>query len=51
MVLSTGLSDATTNEVLTACFRRYEGQVIQLPDRFRPDSAFLTSHIRNVFRA
>lgn len=51
MVLSKELSDATTNEALTACFRRYEGQAIQLPERFRPDSAFLSNHITTVFRA
>jgi putative restriction endonuclease len=50
MVLSKELSDATTNDVLAACFQRYEGQPIQLPERFRPESTFLASHITSVFR-
>jgi putative restriction endonuclease len=50
MVLSKALVDATTNETLAACFRRHEGQSIQLPERFRPDSAFLAIHMNCVFR-
>ena len=51
MILSQELSDATTNDVLTASFRRYEGQPIQLPERFRPDPAFIKNHLTTVFRA
>lgn len=50
MVLSKELADATTNETLTACFRRFEGRSIQLPERFRPDRTFLKNHMASVFR-
>lgn len=50
MVLSRELSESTSNEVLSACFRRYEGQPIQLPDRFQPETSFLEYHRNSVFR-
>lgn len=50
LVLSKRLSEATTNEVLNACFRRYEGERLHLPERFRPESSFLESHRELVFQ-
>jgi predicted restriction endonuclease len=50
LVLSTELRDATTNAVLEAAFAPFESKTINLPQKFRPESAFLAIHRETVFR-
>jgi len=49
LVLSKDLRDATSNEVMRESFLPFEGQVIQLPEKFRPEGEFLEFHRDNVF--
>ncbi len=51
LVLSRELSEATSNDVLRECFRRYEGKPMALPERFRPESRYLLSHRTTIFRS
>lgn len=50
LVLSHELRDATTNETLNAAFVPFEGRPLRLPDRFRPESEFVSRHRHEVFR-
>lgn len=50
LVISKELADHFTNGVLHACFKIFEGQVISLPRRFRPDKALLQKHRETLFR-
>jgi predicted restriction endonuclease len=50
LVLSTELHDATSNKVLKESFLPFEGQSIQLPEKFRPAGEFLEFHREEVFR-
>lgn len=51
LVISKELSDATSNVVLKACFQRYEGKPIVLPERFRPEPQYLLAHRTTIFRS
>ncbi len=50
LVLSTELRDAITNAVLNAAFSPFESKPINLPQKFRPELAFLAIHRETVFR-
>lgn len=50
LVLSKELQSATTNEVLRDSFQKFEGTQLQLPEKFRPESSFLTIHQTKIFR-
>jgi hypothetical protein len=50
LLLSPELRDATTNAVLSAAFIPFESRPISLPQKFRPDSAYLAIHRDTVFR-
>jgi putative restriction endonuclease len=50
LILSAELREATTNPVLAAAFTPYAGKPIALPQKFRPDPAFLTTHRETIFR-
>lgn len=49
LVISGELKLALTNRVLAESFQPYEGQVMQLPDKFRPLPEFLARHRNEVF--
>lgn len=49
LVLSSCLSAATSNSVMKHSFAAFEGQVIALPNRFRPDETFLAFHREEIF--
>lgn len=49
LVVSAELKQAYSNRVLAESFRPYEGQVMRLPDRFRPLPEFLARHREGVF--
>jgi predicted restriction endonuclease len=51
LVLSRELSQATSNQVLNDAFRRFEGQSIRLPQKFRPNPEFVALHRETVFRS
>lgn len=51
VVLSGELADQCTNEVLHACFRKFEGKTAESPHRFLPDKQLLAFHRQSVFRA
>ncbi|WLD14619.1 HNH endonuclease [Planctellipticum variicoloris] len=50
LVLSRELRDATTNETLNASFVPFEGRPLRLPERFRPESEFVSRHRQEMFR-
>ncbi len=43
------LKEALSNRVLAESFQPYEGQVMRLPDKFRPLPEFLARHREEVF--
>lgn len=50
LVLSRELREATTNETLRASFVPFEGKPLRLPERFRPEREFVSTHRQEVFR-
>ncbi len=50
LILSKELANASLNQVLNACFNKYEGQPLNLPDRFRPERRFLDAHLNTIFK-
>lgn len=51
LVMSSDLRGALANRVLRESFQPYEGQVMRLPDKFRPDPEFLRRHRERIFQA
>ena len=49
LVISCELRAALSNRVLRESFQPYEGQVMRLPDKFRPDPGFLVRHREQLF--
>lgn len=49
LVLSPELREATTNAVLNSSFLAFAGAALRLPEKFRPDPAFLERHRAEVF--
>lgn len=49
IVLSTRLHDVHPRDLVTNWFEKYEGQSIDIPDSFCPDTTFLKYHRENVF--
>ena len=49
LVISGELKQALSNRVLAESFQPYEGQVMRLPDKFRPLPEFLARHREEVF--
>ena len=49
LVLSGELRAALSNRVLRESFQPFDGQVMRLPDKFRPDPRFLVQHRELVF--
>lgn len=49
LVVSNSLSEHFTNSVLNASFRPFVGKAISLPEKFQPESSFLTLHRESVF--
>ncbi len=49
MVISTELRSALSNHVLKESFSQFEGQELQLPDKFCPDQSFLAVHRDRIF--
>ena len=49
-VLHGELREALSNRVLDESFRPFEGQVMRLPDKFRPEPEFLRRHREELFR-
>lgn len=50
LVVSRELKENLANDVLHSAFGVYEGRVISMPSRFRPDARFLATHRETIFR-
>lgn len=50
LVMSRELRSALSNRALAESFQPYEGQVMRLPNQFRPAPEFLRRHRELVFR-
>ena len=48
--MSGELREALSNRMLAESFQPFEGQVMRLPDKFRPEPDFLRQHRDAVFR-
>lgn len=49
LIISIELREATTNFVLNHSFLPFEGRVINLPHRFRPESSFMEVHRSHIY--
>jgi putative restriction endonuclease len=51
LVLSSELRGAFVNSVIAASFQAFEGRIMKLPQKFRPNEDYLRLHRETIFRA